>query len=121
MGFQTQYVTNLIERLWAIGVIDPPKGGEVTLVWSDKLAPSEKDKIENMKAMADVADKTRSAFGTPAVTENEVRAVGELDPIKVSDEPTGADESTKSQIDPLTGEEDGNTTTAKSGDTSQQV
>lgn len=120
-GFQTQYVTNLIERLWAIGVIDPPKGGEVTLVWSDKLAPSEKDKIENMKAMADVADKTRSAFGTPAVTENEVRAVGELDPIKISDEPTGADESAKSQKDPLIGEEDGNTTTTQSGDTSQQV
>lgn len=103
-GFLTDYITRVIERFWALGIIEPPTNGEVSLVWSDLLAPSEKEKIANMQAMADVAQKTQQAYGTPAVDANEVRAVGELEPIKEPDTPTGADESAKN-IDPLTGEQ----------------
>ncbi|WP_275075000.1 anti-CBASS protein Acb1 family protein [Providencia rettgeri] len=81
-GFLTQYVTELIERLWKLGIIDPPKSGEVTLAWSDMLAPSESDKIENMLKMADVATKTQQSFGMSAISPNEVRAVGELEPLE---------------------------------------
>lgn len=103
-GFLTDYITRVIERFWVLGIIGPPTNGEVSLVWSDLLAPSEKEKIANMQAMADIAQKTQQAYGTPAVDANEVRAVGELEPIKEPDTPTGADESAKN-IDPLTGEQ----------------
>lgn len=102
-GFLTDYITRVIERFWTLGIIEPPTNGEVSIVWSDLLAPSEKEKIANMQAMADVAQKTQQAYGTPAVDANEVRAVGELEPIKEPDPPIGADESAKN-IDPLTGE-----------------
>lgn len=102
-GFLTDYITRVIERFWTLGIIEPPTNGEVSLVWSDLLAPSEKEKIANMQAMADVAQKTQQAYGTPAVDANEIRAVGELEPIKEPKQPTGADESAKN-IDPLTGE-----------------
>lgn len=110
-GFLTDYITRVIERFWTLGIIDPPQNGEVTLAWSDLLAPSEKEKIANMLSMADVADKTRSAFGTSAVTENEIRAVGELEPITEEKVPTGADESDK-QTDPLTGNPNAKPTTS---------
>ena len=87
-GFLSDVVTRLIERFWTIGIIDPPSSGEVTLAWSDLLAPSEKEKLANMATMADVAYKTQQAFGTSAVDENEVRAVGELEPreeVKIPD------------------------------------
>lgn len=102
-GFLTDYITRVIERFWTLGIIEPPINGEVSIVWSDLLAPSEKEKISNMQAMADVAQKTQQAYGNPAVDANEVRAVGELEPIKEPDPPIGADESAKN-IDPLTGE-----------------
>lgn len=101
-GFLTDYITRVIERFWTLGIIEPPKNGEVTLAWSDLLAPSEKEKIANMAAMAQVAKDTQQAFGTSSVTENEIRAVGELEPMKEADQPKGADESAKN-IDPLTG------------------
>ncbi|UXY08990.1 DUF1073 domain-containing protein [Kosakonia sp. ML.JS2a] len=81
-GFLSDVITRVIERFWTVGIIDPPTSGEVTLAWSDLLAPSEKEKLANMATMADVAQKTQQAFGTPAVDANEVRAVGELEPIK---------------------------------------
>lgn len=81
-GFLSDVITRVIERFWTVGIIDPPASGEVTLTWSDLLAPSEKEKLTNMAVMADVAAKTQQAFGTPAVDENEVRAVGELEPRK---------------------------------------
>lgn len=81
-GFMSAVVTAVLERFWAMGAIEPPASGEVTLAWSDLLAPSEKEKIANMQAMADVAQKTQQAFGTAAIEANEVRAVGELEPLK---------------------------------------
>lgn len=86
-GFLTQYVTELIERLWKLGVIEPPTSGEVTLAWSDMLAPSESDKINNMLKMADVATRTQQAFGVSAISPNEIRAVGELEPLEDEGEP----------------------------------
>lgn len=80
-GHQTAVVTKFIERCWKTGVIEPPKSGEVTLAWSDLLAPSEKDKIANMQALADVAQKSQAAYGTPAIEPNEIRSAGELEPL----------------------------------------
>ncbi|MDI3450563.1 DUF1073 domain-containing protein [Enterobacter sp. V89_11] len=81
-GFQSTVVESVLKSFWTVGVIDPPSSGEVTLAWSDLLAPSEKEKIANMQAMAAVAKDTQQAYGTPAVDENEIRAVGELEPRK---------------------------------------
>ncbi|CDH24914.1 anti-CBASS protein Acb1 family protein [Xenorhabdus bovienii] len=101
-GFLTQYVTQLITRLWEIGIIEPPSSGEVTIAWSDMLAASEKEKIDNMIKMAEAALKTQQAFGTPAFTPNEIRTVGELEQLKEEPEPQGA------TGDPLTDETDPN-------------
>ena len=103
-GFQTAVVQMLLERLWNLGAIDAPTSGEVTLAWSDLLAPSEKEKIANMQAMAAVAKDTQQAFGTPAVDENEVRTVGELEPRKA---PVTPDPNKKlTDKDPLTDDDD---------------
>lgn len=103
-GFMSDLVTRVIERFWAIGIIDPPSTGEVTLAWSDLLAPSEKEKIANMQALADVAQKTQQAFGTSAVDVNEIRAAGELEPIR---EPATPDpEAKQTDKDPLTDDDD---------------
>ncbi|MGK9173384.1 DUF1073 domain-containing protein [Yokenella regensburgei] len=103
-GFQSDVITRVIERFWMVGIIEPPASGEVSLVWSDLLAPSEKEKLANMAVMADVATKTQQAFGTPAVDENEVRAVGELEPRK---EPETPDPNAKPPgKDPLTDDDD---------------
>ncbi len=80
-GFQSSVVEKVLERFWTVGVIDPPSSGEITLAWSDLLAPSEKEKIANMQALATVAKDTQQAFGTPSVEPNEVRAAGELEPL----------------------------------------
>ncbi|MDE9544782.1 anti-CBASS protein Acb1 family protein [Xenorhabdus bovienii] len=101
-GFLTQYVTQLITRLWEIGIIEPPSSGEVTIAWSDMLAASEQEKIDNMIKMAEAALKTQQAFGTPAFTPNEVRTVGEMEPLEEEPEPQGA------TGDPLTDDPDQN-------------
>lgn len=78
-GFLTDTITDIVTRFWTIGIIDSPgTSNEITVQWSDLLAPSESDKIENMSKTADVAEKTTRAFGRSALTENEVRAAGEL-------------------------------------------
>lgn len=101
-GFLTQYVTEIIERLWKLGVIDPPSSGEVTLAWSDMLAPSESDKIDNMLKMADVATRTQQAFAASAISPNEIRAVGELEPL----EDEGESPESGSKGDPLVDDEE---------------
>lgn len=102
-GFQTAVVEAVLERFWTMGAIDAPASGEVTLAWSDLLAPSEKEKIANMQALADVAQKTQQAFGTSAIDENEIRAAGELEPRK---EPATPDPNAKpTGKDPLIDDE----------------
>ncbi|MBE8598207.1 anti-CBASS protein Acb1 family protein [Xenorhabdus sp. BG5] len=101
-GFLTQYVTQLIRRFWEIGIIEPPKSGEVTIAWSDMLAASEQEKIDNMIKMAEAALKTQQAFGTPIFTPNEIRTVGELEPLEDEPEPQGT------TGDPLTDDPDQN-------------
>jgi hypothetical protein len=80
-GFLTDRITALIERLWAVGVIEPPASGEVTITWSDLLAPSEKEKIANGKELAEIAKTTQGAFGTSSVEPNEIREVIGLEPL----------------------------------------
>lgn len=111
-GFMTAVVTAVLERSWTMGVIDPPTSGEVTLAWSDLLAPSEKEKIANMQAMADVAQKTQSAYLSPAITQNEIRAVGEMEPMPENELPPVVPPR-----DPLS---DDDKTDTDAGDTTQQ-
>ena len=116
-GHQTTLVTAVIERFWNFGVIPPPSTGEVTLAWSDLLAPSEKEKIANMQAMATVAKDTQQAFGTSAVDINEVRAVGELEPMK---EPAIPDPNKKlTDKDPLTDDDDSDNPNRDTDNTAQ--
>lgn len=91
-GFMSDRITVFIERMWIYGVIAPPKSGEVTIEWSDLLAPSQKEKIANMKEMAEVAQSTQQAYGTPAVDENEVREVGGMEPMPESPQPPDPNE-----------------------------
>ncbi len=117
-GFQSMVVESVLERFWTVGVIDPPSSGEVTLAWSDLLAPSEKEKIANMQAMAVVAKDTQQAYGTPAVDENEIRAVGELEPRQVVQPPNPDVKQTDK--DPLTDDDDSANQNRDAGRAAQQ-
>jgi len=99
-GWQTRLVGDVITRLWAVGVISAPASGEITITWSDLLAPGDAEKLDNMAKMADIAVKTQQAFGTPAVDTNEVRTAGELEPLKEATQPDPNKKQTDK--DPLT-------------------
>lgn len=77
-GFLTFVIESLIERLWEIGIIEPPKGEVITVSWSDLLAPSYAEKLDNANKLADVATKTTNALGVPVIKANEIRAAAEL-------------------------------------------
>ena len=77
-GFLTSVIESLIERLWRIGIIDPPKSEVITVSWSDLLAPSYAEKLDNANKLADVATKTTNALGVPVIKANEIRAAAEL-------------------------------------------
>ena len=77
-GFLTFVIESLIERLWRIGIINPPKGEVITVSWSDLLAPSYAEKLDNANKLADVATKTTNALGVPVIKANEIRAAAEL-------------------------------------------
>lgn len=77
-GFLTFVIESLIERLWRIGIIEPPKGEVITVSWSDLLAPSYAEKLDNANKLADVATKTTNALGVPVIKANEIRAAAEL-------------------------------------------
>lgn len=107
-GFMSSFVKAVIERMWTVGVIEAPSSGEVTLAWSDLLAPSEKERIANMQALADVAQKTQQAYGTPAIEQNEIRAAGELEPLPENEMPPevppGDPLSDEAEVNPLAGD-----------------
>ncbi|WP_330983623.1 MULTISPECIES: anti-CBASS protein Acb1 family protein [Enterobacterales] len=86
-GFLTEMIKGVVAWFTDLGIIPATAQPEITVAWSDLLAPSEADKIANMDKMADVAKKTTDAFLRPAVTENEVRAAGGMEPIKELNEP----------------------------------
>lgn len=108
-GFQSLVVEKVLERFWTMGAIEHPSSGEVTLAWSDLLAPSEKEKIANMQAMATVAKDTQAAFGTPVVSENEIRAVGELEPMPEDELPPEVPSGDPLSDNPETNPDSGNT------------
>lgn len=121
--FLSDRISALVERFWTIGLIDEPKSGEITVTWPDLLAPSEKDKIANMASMADVAYKTQQAFGTSSIEPNEVREVGELEPLP-DPENERARPTQKEAGDPLdgdtTGKDAASTAQPKGSDAEQQ-
>ncbi|EFW0444208.1 DUF1073 domain-containing protein [Escherichia coli] len=99
--FLTDRITALLERLWTLGIINPPVNGEVTIQWTDLLAPGEKEKIENMSKLADVVQKTTGMYGGEApVTINELRQVIGLEPLPEPKEPPKPDDKVTTD-DPL--------------------
>lgn len=114
-GFLTDVITDLVTRFWTLGFIEQPTSAEITVEWSDLLAPSEADKIDNMNKMAEVAVKTTNAFSRSAISENEVREAGGLQPDPALDngDPNG---NQPARPDPLNPEPKA----PQSGDTTQQ-
>lgn len=99
--FLTDRITALLERFWTLGIIDPPTNGEVTIQWSDLLAPGEKEKIETMSKLADVVQKTTGMYGGEApVTINELRQVIGLEPLPAPKEPPSPNDKVTTD-DPL--------------------
>lgn len=99
--FLTDRITALLGRLWELGIINPPVNGEVTIQWTDLLAPGEKEKIENMSKLADVVQKTTGMYGGEApVTINELRQVIGLEPLPEPKEPPKPDDKVTTD-DPL--------------------
>lgn len=113
-GFLTDLITEIVTRFWSFGIVPPANGEEITVGWSDLLAPSQAEKIANMDKMADVAVKTTNAFGRSAISCNEVRAQGELQPDPELDD-IDDNEPTTSRGDPLA--DDDKPQTKKPGNT----
>lgn len=101
-GFLTSVIESLVSRLWSIGVIEPRE--EITVSWSDLLAPSQSEKLDNMSKAADVAQKTQASFGYSVLMENEIRALGEYPTLKEFDNTTSPEEGKKG--DPLIDDEE---------------
>ncbi|EAN3488449.1 DUF1073 domain-containing protein [Salmonella enterica] len=112
-GFLTDVITDVVTRFWTLGIIKPAAGEEITVGWSDLLAPSQAEKIANMDKLADVAVKSQNAFGRSALTENEIRAAGELQPLPEFDDEVPPD-GNKPKPEPLA---EPQSETEKSGDT----
>ncbi|HII3852956.1 TPA: anti-CBASS protein Acb1 family protein, partial [Pasteurella multocida] len=83
--FLTDLILKFINRLIKFGVLDSPKNEEITVTWSDLLAPSEKEKILNAKELSSVAESSVRAFGISAINPNEIRAIMELEPLEEDD------------------------------------
>ncbi|HEE4120319.1 DUF1073 domain-containing protein [Klebsiella pneumoniae] len=112
-GFLTDVITEIVTRFWTLGFITPAKSEEITVGWSDLLAPSQAEKIANMDKLADVAVKSTNAFGRSAITENEIRAAGELQALPELDDEVPPD-GNQPKPDPLA---DPESEAEKSGDT----
>lgn len=104
-GPLTDFITDIVTRFWTLGIVPAPASGEITVGWSDLLAPSQSEKIANMSAMADVAVKTTNALGRSAISGNEVRAQGELQPDPELDD-IDDNEPADDRPDPLGGDDD---------------
>lgn len=104
-GFLTDLIERVIQRFWQVGIIPAPSSGEVSVTWSDLLAPGDTEKLANMSSLADVATKTQQALGRSAITENEIRQAGGFEPIPEFDvpdpnkPPTGKDPLNDDQSD----------------------
>ncbi|ECE3714671.1 DUF1073 domain-containing protein [Salmonella enterica] len=98
-GFLTDVVEGIVRWFINLEIIPAPASEEITVSWSDLLAPSQAEKIANMDKMADVAVKTTSAFGRSALSENEIRTAGELQPQKEFEEDD--DDDQPKRPDPL--------------------
>jgi len=82
------------------------------------FAPGDSEKLDNMSKLADIAYKTQQAYGTPAVEPNEIRAAGELEPIKELKEPNPNAPPTGK--DPLTDDESSDNPNRDANNTPQQ-
>lgn len=96
-GFLADTILNLVQRLWQVGVLPPPSNAEITVSWSDLLAPSEKEKIANAQALASVATTSQSAFGLSAVTANEIREALGFEPLPESELPPLSEDDNEDQ------------------------
>lgn len=78
-GFLTYLIETIIRRLVSFNILEQPKEDEITVSWSDLLAPSYGEKLENANKLADIAQKTSAAFTYSIINPNEIRAAAELE------------------------------------------
>lgn len=78
-GFLSYLIDTLLRKMINFGVIDIPKDDEITISWSDLLAPSHSEKLENASKLADIATKTMTAYGEAVIKPNEIRAAAEME------------------------------------------
>lgn len=78
-NFVSQVLTNLVNRLIDFGAIDSPKGGDFYWKWPNLLEMTEKERLENMKIISEVAERGAKTFMQSPVSMNEIRAAGGLE------------------------------------------
>lgn len=66
----TPMLEQLVRRLQACGIVDP---GEFTIEWPDLAAPTDLQKLEHAKAMADINKQAPGAGGELAFDADEIR------------------------------------------------
>lgn len=101
-NFLKSVIVSVVSRFWTLGAIEPRE--EITVSWSDLLAPSQSEKLDNMSKAADVAQKTQASFGYSVLMENEIRALGEYPTLKEFDNTEPPEEGKKG--DPLIDDEE---------------
>ncbi|CNI68942.1 Protein of uncharacterised function (DUF1073) [Yersinia frederiksenii] len=102
-SFLTNVITEIVKRFWTYGFIEAPESGEITISWSDLLEPTDSEKIEKAKTLAEIADKTQGSFGYSVISEREIRTAAGLSP--EPEEPFEQPPSNRSdKRDPLTDE-----------------
>jgi hypothetical protein len=97
-GFMSDVITRVIERFWTIGIIDPPHRARSPWRGLTCWLPVRKKSSRIWRLWLMCAENSAS-LRHPAVDENEVRAVGELEPRKEVAQPDPNDKVTTD--DPL--------------------
>jgi len=85
-------ITAVLERFWTLGVIDAPNSGEVTLAWSDLLAPCEKE----IRIVAELEPLPEPKKQNPDEKLNEKEPLTDDDP---SANPNASDTSQQGRCD----------------------
>lgn len=86
-NFLTEILREFLERMISYGILPPNENENISITWSDLLAPSEKEKIANARELAVVAETSMRAYGQAAITPNEIRAAMELEALKPDELP----------------------------------
>jgi hypothetical protein len=73
-------LTEFIHRMQAATLLP---AGEFKIEWSDLLEPSDKDRLEKTKIMADTNKVTFESGAEPVYTQEEMRLMADYDPMEI--------------------------------------